>query len=51
MDDEDGNISVMLLCCDKRSRGGMEELVAERPDFGIEIRVEYGPTEGINPRG
>ncbi len=50
MDEEDGNISVMLLCRDERCRGRMEELVAERPDLGIEIRVEYGPTEGVNPR-
>ena len=50
MDQENGNVGAMQSRRDERSRCGMDELVAQGPDPGVEIRVEQGPTQTVNPR-
>src|ERR1035438_9800645 len=50
MDQENGDVGAMSCCRNERSRCGMDKLVAQGPDPGIEIRVEQGPTQTINPR-
>ena len=50
MNEENGDVSTVLLRRDERSRCSVEKLVTQGPDPGIEIRVEQGLTESINPR-
>ena len=50
MNEEDGDVSAVLLRRDERSRCSVEKLVTQGPDPEIEIRVEQGLTESINPR-
>ena len=49
MDQENGDVGAMSSRRDERSRCGMDELVAQGPDPGIEIPVEQGPTQTVNP--